>query len=119
MDAADHSNGSATRNEPISHVRLSSFRPEPGQMAGIQPPAGQGDAEDEGGASAIARAATHGARSDLAYPVRRPAQRVSSNARPGPGLLRDFLRSHIVTPPIRGGSTVSRALRGGSGWLLE
>jgi len=36
LDAADHSNGSATRNEPISHARLSSFRPEPGQIAGTR-----------------------------------------------------------------------------------
>jgi hypothetical protein len=116
MDAADHSNGSATRNEPISHARLSSFRPKPGQMAGIRPSAGHGtgdDAQHRPPRALERRSPRSGPPPAQATCVGRAGQ-----AWPFTGaveVLRDSLRSEqALIPPIRGGPKVPAALVGGS-----
>src|ERR1051325_6319603 len=75
MDAADHSNGSATRNQPISHAWLSSFRPKLGQMTGIRPSAGHKTQDNNKGHTkaqhlATARAGSNARRSQRAGPPR-------------------------------------------------
>jgi hypothetical protein len=48
VDGRRQSNGSATRNQPISLARLSSFRPKIGRMAEIRPFPGHAAPTSEG-----------------------------------------------------------------------
>ena len=76
MDAADQSNGSATRNEAISHARLSSFRPKFGQMAEIRPRAGHADTPTRRGCTPDGRAWSLAVLRELIKARGRPLSRI-------------------------------------------